>query len=109
SSEIFKRAFQYDKEILEIGYPRNDYLVNFNTNENISKIKIKLGIPLDKKIVLYAPTWRDDQYYKVGHYKFSLHLDINKMKKELGKNYVILLRTHYLISGNIDSSEFGDF
>ena len=59
SSEIFKRAFDFKGEMLEIGYPRNDILINKNNPEDIDEIKTSLNIPKDKKIILYAPTWRD--------------------------------------------------
>ena len=49
SSEIFKRAFAFDGEMLEIGYPRNDILVNENNETKINEIKSKLGIDKDKK------------------------------------------------------------
>ncbi|MER6045452.1 CDP-glycerol glycerophosphotransferase family protein [Streptomyces sp. NPDC001856] len=29
-------------------------------------------MPEGKKVVLYAPTWRDDQFYQAGNYKFDL-------------------------------------
>ena len=36
----------------------------------------------DKKIILYAPTWRDDEFYGKGRYKFNLTLDINALKEK---------------------------
>lgn len=60
-------------------------------------------------MILYAPTWRDDEYHKVGHYKFNLTLDLKLLKQELGEEYVIVLRMHYFISDNIDLSEFEGF
>src|SRR5690606_37585013 len=62
SSKIFRRAFKFDKELLEYGYPRNDILYAPDKEERARSIKKSLGIPLDKKVILYAPTWRDDQY-----------------------------------------------
>ena len=34
--------------------------------EIAKELKKKVGIPLDKKVILYAPTWRDDEYYGNG-------------------------------------------
>ena len=101
SSEIFRRAFKYDKELLEVGYPRNDILYHPNKKELIKSIKQRIGLPLDKKVILYAPTWRDDEYYESGKYKFKLKLDLMKMKELLGSEYVILLRMHYFIADKI--------
>lgn len=109
STEIFKRAFQFDKEIIESGYPRNDYLINHNTNSEISKIKNKMKIHDDKKVILYAPTWRDNQYYGRGRYKFELDLDLDKLQQHLSDEYVIVLRLHYLIAEDLDLTPFQGF
>lgn len=101
SSEIFQRAFQFDRKMIESGYPRNDFLVNSNNEETISAIKEKASLPKDRKVILYAPTWRDNQFYDVGKYKFNLQLDLAQMKKELGDEYIIILRLHYLIAENL--------
>ncbi|MDQ0254501.1 CDP-glycerol glycerophosphotransferase [Evansella vedderi] len=108
STEIFQRAFRFHKNMIESGYPRNDFLYN-HTQEDVTGIRTKLRIPADKKVILYAPTWRDNEYHSVGKYKFSLHLDLKKLKEELGNEYVILLRLHYLIAENIDLTPFENF
>jgi len=109
SDEVFKRAFEFNKHMLKFGYPRNDILHAADKDEIAAKIKRNMGIPADKKVVLYAPTWRDDEYYGKGKYKFTLQLDLNKMKKELGDEYVVILRTHYFIADSIDVSGVEDF
>ena len=97
STEIFRRAFAYDGEILETGYPRNDIL--FNADESkINQIKEKLNLPDDKKVILYAPTWRDDDSYDVGKVKFKLKLDLEKLEKAISDEYIVLVRNHYLIT-----------
>ena len=102
SSDIFRRCFMYDKTMLETGYPRNDILHDKNKEDIAEQIKVKLGIPKDKKTILYAPTWRDDEFYTKGRYKFTLKLDLALMKEKLGSEYVILLRTHYFIADALD-------
>ena len=100
----------YPKEkILEYGYPANDPLYATDREERAKKIKEKLGIPLDKKVIMYAPTWRDDNYYEIGQFKFDLDLDVNRLEKEFGDEYVILLRLHYLVVEALDISKYGDF
>lgn len=108
SREIFKSAFSFDKTILD-GYPANDILYNKNNAKDITELKYKLGVPKDKKVILYAPTWRDDNFYKKGHYRMSIQLDLDKMQKELGNEYVILLRMHYLITNNLDIEKYNGF
>ncbi|MCM2675730.1 CDP-glycerol glycerophosphotransferase family protein [Alkalicoccobacillus plakortidis] len=109
STEVFKRAFLYDNEILEYGYPRNDLLYSSNKDEISLELKQKLGLPIDKKIVLYAPTWRDDEYYKPGQYKFKLTLDLERLREELGKEYFFIIRTHYFIADHLDLENVSDF
>lgn len=109
STTIFKRSFAYKNEVLEIGYPRNDVLVNGNTHENINTIKEKLNIPKDKKVILYAPTWRDNQFYSKGKYKFDIPFDMDLLVGKLSEEYVIIFRMHYLIAENLDLSEYKNF
>jgi len=108
SSKIFRRAFQFNKTMIESGYPRNDFLYTSNNEKMISTLKKRFNLPKEKKVILYAPTWRDDQYTATG-YKFKLELEIGKMKEVLGKNYCLILRLHYLVAQNIDLSEFEGF
>lgn len=109
SSEVFRSAFLYDKEILEYGYPRNDLMYHPDKDKIAADIKRKLRIPEGKKTILYAPTWRDDEYYGKGEYKFSLKLNLRLLRKELGNDYAILLRTHYYIADKLDVTGLEDF
>lgn len=109
STEIFRRAFQFHKEMIESGYPRNDFLFQSNRPEEIRKIKETYGIPLDKKIILYAPTWRDDQFYGKGKYKFDLDLDLDQLRNKMGDDYIVILRMHYLVAENFDLSPYTGF
>nr|WP_275584398.1 CDP-glycerol glycerophosphotransferase family protein [Pullulanibacillus pueri] len=109
SSDIFRRAFKYSKPMLEYGYPRNDIMYAENRDQIAKSIKAKLGIPAGKRVILYAPTWRDDEYYGAGKYKFSLKLDLERMRNELGEDYVVILRMHYFIADNLDIGDYSGF
>lgn len=109
STTIFRRAFQFDRNIIESGYPRNDYLFAGNDEANIRCLKRELGTDEQKKVILYAPTWRDNQFYGKGRYKFDIELDLNKLQAEFGETHVIVLRMHYLVAENIDISAFKGF
>jgi CDP-glycerol glycerophosphotransferase len=109
SSTIFRRAFQFDKTMVESGYPRNDFLIHANNAETIEKIKGKSGLSHDKKVILYAPTWRDNQYYDLGRYRFDIQMDLERMKLGLGEDYVIVLRLHYLVAENLDLTGYEGF
>ncbi len=109
STEIFRRAFAFNGEMLEIGYPRNDILFSKNNDEDIEKIKEKMDIPKDKKVMLYAPTWRDNEFYKNGIYKFATQMDFEAMKESLGDEYVLIVKYHYSVKDNIDWEKYAPF
>lgn len=94
STPILKRAFSYDGEIQEAGYPRNDYLYSPDRDKIAEKVKETLGIPSGKKVVLYAPTWRDDQSHSAGQYLFDLRIDLEDARRRLGEDHVLLIRRH---------------
>lgn len=108
STNIFRQAFGYQNKIVEIGYPRNDKLAN-PTKEEIKLLKQKLGIPLDKKVIMYAPTYRDNQFFQKGKYSFELPFSLKEFQERFGSNAVLLLRMHYLIANSMDISGFEDF
>lgn len=109
STETFSRCFGVEKEkILEYGYPRNDILYAENKDEIAVQVKKELGIPEGKRVILYAPTWRDNQMYRRGEYKFTLAMDLDRMQKEFGADSVILLRTHYYIADMLDFPSMRD-
>ncbi|MEN1937222.1 CDP-glycerol glycerophosphotransferase family protein [Paenibacillus sp. 102] len=109
ATEKFKSAFQFEKEIVEVGYPRNDYLYTHNHSAYIKEVKKKLNLPLDKKVILYAPTWRDDQFDETGKYTFDLQLDLSYLQENLGKDYIVLLRMHYLVMSDFHLSKYEQF
>src|SRR5699024_9286156 len=106
SSEIFARAFQFDKEMIESGYPRNDFLINSKNEKIIKQIKEQNGLPRNKKVILYAPTWRDNQFHDKGKYKFELHMDLKRLMERFGSEYIIVLRLHYLVAENLDLTDY---
>ncbi len=109
STEVFQRAFAFDKQILEIGYPRNDVLFQGNEKDYIYKLKEKLNLPLDKRIILYAPTWRDNEFYGNGRYKFNPKVDFDLLQQGLSKDTVLIVKYHYLIMDQVDWSPYEGF
>ncbi|GLZ12235.1 hypothetical protein Acsp04_24700 [Actinomadura sp. NBRC 104425] len=91
---ILRRAFRYEGEVLETGYPRNDLFHADGREEIAAAVRRRIGVPEGRKVVLYAPTWRDDRYYSRGRYKLELKLDLHRMHEELGDEYVVLVRRH---------------
>lgn len=113
TSEVFTSAFNLrelnkEKIIFECGYPRNDLLMNYK-QEDVVQMKASLGIPENKKVILYAPTFRDNRHDSASGYIYDLNIDFERMKRELGEEYVILFRTHYFVANKFDFAGFKGF
>ncbi|MEV0845806.1 CDP-glycerol glycerophosphotransferase family protein [Streptomyces sp. NPDC049954] len=102
STPILRRAMAYRGEVLETGYPRNDQLYAPDREQRARRTREALGIPAHKKVVLYAPTWRDDQAHRRGQFRLDLQLDTEEAQRRLGADHVLLVRRH---SNVVDSVE----
>ena len=97
STALFRRAFGWDGEVLESGYPRNDVLSSPRADGIRARVRARLGIDEGATVVLYAPTWRDD-LARAGGGDVELHLDLDDVARRLGPDHVVLLRLHYLVA-----------
>lgn len=94
------------ESLLATGYPRNDEL--YAANEETKKEKrMLLGIPEGKKVLLYAPTWRDSTDGGASN-QLAPPIDWKKWKERLSNDWVILLRTHPNTT-DLMNVEFDDF
>jgi CDP-ribitol ribitolphosphotransferase len=90
--KYYAEAFQIsENKIKALGLPRMDY---YFENHDTQKLKNKFckdyGISPDKKIILYAPTFRDEEKFN----NVFDYLDLEKFNKELSDEYVLALRLH---------------
>lgn len=93
--------------IIQQGYPRNDAL--FNTPEEyVEKVRQALNLPDNKKIVLYCPTFRDNQHDSNG-YSLKIGMDFDALKEKFEENIVILFRAHYFIADKFDFEKYNGF
>lgn len=97
---MYREGFRYKGEILKEGMPRNDGLINIDVKK-CNRIKESLGIPMQQKILLFAPTFRDHKMHE-AHLQEPL-VDIHKVMDILngrGKNsWVCFVRAHVGIRG----------
>ena len=105
--EILIRDFLCREDaMIPTGLPRNDTLYKTTADEVIS-LKKKMGLPLNKKILLYTPTWRDST--DMGKtYTINPPLTVKYWEKELKDDYIMLMRIHAYTT-NILGIEFNDF
>lgn len=108
SSDMMLSGYKMEKEILEkafinlmpiclLGTPRTDILFN-DSEEKKQEIKRKLRLP-DKKIILYAPTYRystkDSGIEQLNMMNFDLLL--SELEKKFGGEWIFVMRVHNLV------------
>ncbi|WP_436317711.1 CDP-glycerol glycerophosphotransferase family protein [Streptomyces atratus] len=117
STPVLRRSFGYRGEMLECGYPRNDLFHASDRTKVAAAVRERLGIPAGKRVVLYAPTWREDRPQGGGRFALDLQLDLAAAERELSSDTVLLVRRHYLVTDRLpdtgsgfvrDVSRYGD-
>ena len=104
-ANIFREGFGVSKQqILRTGIPRTDFFFDsFAKEEVIETLRLQLPAIKEKKVILYAPTYRDNELTVT-----DLKLNIDKMYKELKDDYVLFLRLHPAVSVEL-SNDYPDF
>ncbi|PSL40668.1 CDP-glycerol glycerophosphotransferase [Planomicrobium soli] len=97
ASDNFKTAFQYTGSIIEEGYPRNDIFYREDSALKAEELKARLNIDPNKKVILYAMTFRDNQT-NGKRFTLDIPLDFQKFHERFGDEYVLLVRLHVVIS-----------
>ena len=103
SAHNLRSAYAYRGPVWVEGYPRNDTLVrSFQYDRSSYAIYNRLGIDPDLKIVLWAPTWREDRRSMVDF------LDVSQLSQLLGPEWIVLVRGHVSTWGHgADQSSHG--
>ena len=90
---IFERDFICNPDAIRVvGFPRNDELFHI-TDEKRIELRKQFGIPEGKKVLLYAPTWRDSKDGGLS-YEFIPPIHMEKWKTALSDKHVMLFRMH---------------
>lgn len=105
--QVFRTAFNASEDrYLRCGMPRNDELW-FADEDSKAQARERLGIPDNKSVILYAPTWRESDD-KGKTYAIRPPVDFGKWQEQLGDRYMVLFRAHHLTT-QILNVEFNDF
>lgn len=100
-AEIYQRVFNLPAHVVRIeGSPRNDYLLNYERSKP-GQIRAALKIPENKKVILYAPTFREYIADADGSYLMKPPLDLINCKQKLSNDYVLLIRAHHAIGQSL--------
>ncbi|GGK01680.1 hypothetical protein GCM10007063_24990 [Lentibacillus kapialis] len=94
---IFAEAFHVPAEQhLRTGVPRTDFFFDVAARKKTEQsLTNQFPIIREKKVILYAPTYRDDQL-NTAHIK----LNIRQMYTDLGDEYVLFLSLHPKMTSN---------
>ncbi|ASN04117.1 CDP-glycerol glycerophosphotransferase family protein [Virgibacillus necropolis] len=88
---IFRESFGLSNEaISRTGIPRSDFFYDTTKMREVGR-ELKASFPVinRKKVILYAPTYRDDQLNEA-----KIALDIQKLEDKFSDQYVLFLKLH---------------
>ena len=106
---LLAHAWQMDPSVFHTtGLPRNDDLAVV-TDQEICSIKNRLGIPLNKKVILYAPPFREFSRAEDGRNALGIPIDFSRWEAALGQDYVLLVTAHYEVAKLLDELPENDF
>ena len=98
--KIAMRMFGISEDVIKIiGYPKNDIFVSYS-EEYRRELRKRLNIPPSKKAILYAPTYRED-----ADMREKFEMDIEKWKRQLSDEFVLLYRAHPVIDASVKKTD----
>ena len=100
-TKLYREKFWYHGAVLNTGTPRNDvfYQDHANMHERVCKA---LGLPADRKLALYAPTFRGDK--NTDAYRLDAEMVRRKATENFKGDWTVLIRLHPNVahqSGNL--------
>ncbi|MEU0629861.1 CDP-glycerol glycerophosphotransferase family protein [Streptomyces sp. NPDC005989] len=107
STALLRRALDYRGEVLEAGSPANDLLFSADRAKTAERVRRRLGIPDGRRVVLYAPTYRDRLAHPFGadgarlRYRWDRALDPAALARSIGAAHTVLVRRHPRVTGSV--------
>ena len=102
---VFRTTFWPTNPFLKYGHARNDMLLHPELVEPYRKeVMEALGIPEGKKLMLYAPTFRDDGDKSCYNIDYALLKE--SLEKRFGGEWVILVRLHFKNRKNLGETTY---
>jgi len=103
--DVFNTEFWPDVEFKKFGHARNDIFFNEELCRDVKqKVLDFYNIESDKKIFLYAPTFRDDG--KEGFFNLDFNQIIEKLEGKFGGEWIVLVRLHFKDRAKADKITF---
>ena len=98
STATLQRAYELNGEMLETGYPRDDFLAGAAREEATQRLRERLGIAPGVRVVLYAPTFREHVRDSRGRFRLNLQIDLDRLREAVGSETVVLIRKHHRVA-----------
>jgi CDP-glycerol glycerophosphotransferase len=104
---MLRAAFPYAGEVLETGLPRADLLRRALADGAGERVRARLGIDADRRVLLYAPTYRDHLRQGRTRYRLGATLDVVALQAALGDDWTVLFRRHRYAIGRLPALPVG--
>jgi CDP-glycerol glycerophosphotransferase len=101
---IYRSGWGFEGRVLECGYPRNDVFFSPDTGRIARRVRNRFGVSPDQRIILYAPTFRDDALAATRGHAVHPLLDLERLTAHLGDDDVLLVRGHHLSNIRLPST-----
>ena len=99
AKETIGDAFFVRDKMRNYGTPRNDVFFKSYTLEQIENLKRRLKLPIDKKLILFAPTFRDS--VELSGISQLKEININRLlevlKNRFGDEFAFVFRAHHTV------------
>ena len=98
TTSIMRSAYAFHGPSVELGYPRNDVLLNDASDNRRKSVRQSLGLTDSNFVVLYAPTFRDNKPTTRGRFAFEWPFSPEEFEARFAPTDVkLLIRAHVLI------------
>ena len=95
---MYRTAFRYKGEYIRAGSPRNDILVKDDPSD-AARARARLGIPEGTRLLLYAPTYRENEAVIPKRAQMDLDRTLRCLEEKTGTAWMCMYRAHYRSEG----------
>lgn len=102
TGNLYQKTFGVSRDKVYItGIPRTDIMFdNAVLKSNLEKLYTDYSVLRNKRIILYAPTFRDDEIHDP-----KVNIDLDMWNNEFDEKTVLILKLHPFVAAAFDSSE----
>ena len=106
-TNVPQSGFRFEGEVIETGYPLNDVLRSPSAEAIRKRVREELGFADQARLVLYAPTWRDDEHVDGGGFGDPGGLDVDQFLSATDPSTHLLVRMHSVVTTRLIGEHAG--